>query len=58
MSPVEGRSAESAPLGVARKEEKAVGDEIHSNISMEQNLKCSHSIGFQSSWSQALILRH
>ena len=28
MSPVEGRSAESAPLGVARKEEKAVGDEI------------------------------
>ncbi len=39
MSPVEGRSAESAPLGVARKEEKAVGDEIHSNISMEQNLK-------------------
>lgn len=57
MSPVEVRSAESAPLDVVRKEEKAVSDEINSNISMEQNQKCSPSIGFRSSWSQASILR-
>ena len=57
MSPVEVRSAESAPLDVVRKEEKAVSDEIQFKYFYGTESEMLPSIGFRSSWSQASILR-